>query len=119
MKGFSLQLLLVKLKSSNQYSTIMKFNTHGFFALAALVLSSYTANAQSSTSVPSALNLTAISASKGNSVLECWALPGFASSAQAGTVGALNLVLGDLANATYTVIPPKFNGGLHKSPAPQ
>jgi len=31
----------------------------------------------------------------------------------------LNLVLGDLANATYTVIPPRFNGGLHNDPAPQ
>jgi hypothetical protein len=97
----------------------MKFNTYGFFALAALVLSSYTANAQSSTSVPPALNLTAISASSGKSVLECWALPGFVSSAQAGTVGAMNLLLGDLSNATYTVIPPGFNGGLHKAPAPQ
>lgn len=105
----------------------MKFKTYGFSALAALVLSSYTANAQPSTSsvasasslVPPALNLTAISASSGNSVLECWALPGFVASAQAGTVGALNLLLGDLVNATYTVIPPRFNGGLHKSPAPQ
>jgi hypothetical protein len=104
----------------------MKFKTHGFSALAALVLSSHTANAQPSTSsvasaslVPPALNLTAISASSGNSVLECWALPGFVASAQAGTVGALNLLLGDLVNATYTVIPPRFNGGLHKAPAPQ
>jgi hypothetical protein len=118
MKGF-LSTAARELKVSNQYSTIMKFKTHGFSALAALVLSPYTANAQSSTSVPRALNLTAISASSGNSVLECWALPGFVASAQAGTAGALNLLLGDLANATYTVIPPKFNGGLHKAPAPQ
>jgi hypothetical protein len=105
----------------------MKFKTHGFSALAALVLSSHTANAQPPTSsvasasplVPPALNLTAISASSGNSALECWALPGFVASAQAGTVGALNLLLGDLVNATYTVIPPRFNGGLHKAPAPQ
>lgn len=52
-------------------------------------------------------------------MLECWALPGFVASAQAGTTGALNLFLGDLANATYTVIPPRFNGGLHNAPAPQ
>lgn len=107
----------------------MKLQTNVLSALVALVLLSDTANTQSSTSsacaasapplAPPALNLTAISASNGNSVLECWALPGFVASTQAGTVGALNLVLGDLANATYTVIPPRFNGGLHKAPAPQ
>ena len=96
----------------------MKFKTYVFSALAALVLPPYTTNAQP-TAFSTALNLTAISASSGNSVLECWALPGFVASAQAGTVGALNLVLGDLANATYTVIPPRLNGGLHKAPAPQ
>jgi hypothetical protein len=107
----------------------MKLQTNVLPALAALVLSYHAANAQSSTSsaftastppfVPPALNLTAVSASNGSSVLECWALPGFVASTQAGTAGALNLVLGDLANATYTVIPPRFNGGLHKAPAPQ
>src|ERR1700722_8468454 len=96
-------------KVSNQYSTaIMRLQTNVLSALAALVFSSYTVKAQSSTAsacaasapsfVPPALNLTAISASNGSSVLECWALPGFVASTQAGTVGALNLVLGDLAN---------------------
>ena len=68
---------------------------------------------------PPALNLTAIAAKDGNSIIECWALPGFVASTGAGTVGALNLFLGDLANATYTVIPPRFDGGLHRDPAPQ
>jgi len=31
----------------------------------------------------------------------------------------LNLFFGDLSNATYTVIPPRFNGGIHNAPAPQ
>jgi hypothetical protein len=65
------------------------------------------------------LNLTAIAASQGASVLECWQLPGFVASSGAGTVGALNLFLGDLSNATYTVIPPRFDGGLHHAPAAQ
>ena len=65
------------------------------------------------------LNLTAIATRNGNSVLECWQLPGFAASAGAGTVGAMNLALGDLSNATYTVIPPRFNGGLHSAPSNQ
>jgi len=65
------------------------------------------------------LNLTAISAVNGQSVLECWQIPEFAASASAGTVGALNLFLGDGSNATYTVIPPRFNGGVHNAPAVQ
>lgn len=65
------------------------------------------------------LNLTAISAANGASTLECWQLPGVVASAGAGTVGALNLFLGDLSNATYTVIPSRFNGGVHNAPAAQ
>jgi hypothetical protein len=65
------------------------------------------------------LNLTAISASDGASVLECWQLPGFQTSAQAGTSGALNLFLGNLSNASYTVIPGRFDGGMHNAPAAQ
>jgi len=84
--------------------------------------------AQSTSSCPSylstnttpTLNLTAISAANGRSVLECWALTTpFTVNAQAGTVGALNLFLGSLDNASYTVIPPRFHGGLHVDPAPQ
>lgn len=65
------------------------------------------------------LNLTAISAANGASTLECWQLPGVLASSGAGTVGALNLFLGDLSNATYTVIPPRYNGGAHNAPAAQ
>jgi hypothetical protein len=95
----------------------MKFSAWISSVPVALAGLSNASNAQSS--VPPALNLTAISASNGKSILECWALPGFVASARAGTVGALNLFLRDLANATYTVIPPQFNGGLHNTPAPQ
>jgi hypothetical protein len=65
------------------------------------------------------LNLTAISTSNGSSIFECWQLPNFYTSSGAGTVGALNLFLGNLDNATYTVIPPRFDGGIHNAPAPQ
>jgi len=84
------------------------------------VLSSPTpVSSQLSNVTTPSLNLTAISASNGASVLECWQLPGFVSSSVAGTVGALNLFLGDLSNATYTVIPSRFDGGVHNAPAPQ
>ncbi|KAI9507874.1 hypothetical protein F5148DRAFT_980750 [Russula earlei] len=69
---------------------------------------------------PTFLNVTAISAQNGQSVLECWQiLPGFSTSSQSGTVGASILQLGNVANMSYSVIPPGFNAGLHNAPATQ
>jgi hypothetical protein len=69
---------------------------------------------------PTSLNITAISAQNGSSVFECWQiLPGFSTSSQAGTIGASILQLGNLANMSYSVIPPKFNAGLHNAPTTQ
>ena len=70
------------------------------------------------------LNMTVINARNNHSTLECWAVePGFQTSSQAGTVGALALNLGLIggagANATYTVLPPGFEGGRHNAPARQ
>lgn len=65
------------------------------------------------------LNLTTITTRDGRSILQCWSIPEFMQSATAGTAGALNLFLGETINASYTVIPPRFNGGLHTAPAPQ
>lgn len=65
------------------------------------------------------LNLTTITTRDGHSILQCWSIPAFMQSATAGTAGALNLFLGETTNASYTVIPPRFNGGLHTAPAPQ
>lgn len=66
------------------------------------------------------LEVTAIVAQGGNSVLECWRLAApFSTSSGAGTVGASTLLIDDLANATYTVIPPHFEAGVHNAPHPQ
>ena len=65
------------------------------------------------------LNLSAVAARDGASVFQCWSLPNFKVNEQAGTVGALNLILGPLANASYTVLPARFDGGLHNAPAAQ
>lgn len=66
------------------------------------------------------LNLTAISASNGASTLECWQLSApFVVSTQAGTVGAASDQLGDVANASFSVLPAMFNGGAHRAPAVQ
>jgi len=88
-------------------------------AFASLVGIGSFASAQISNITTPSLNLTAIAASNGSSVLECWQFPGFAASAQAGTSGALNLFLGDTANMSYTIIPARFNGGVHTAPAAQ
>lgn len=76
-------------------------------------------SAQLSNVTTPTLNLTTIAAVNGSSVLQCWQFPEFMASAQAGTAGALNLFLGDMANASYTVVPPRFNGGLHTAPSAQ
>ncbi|KAL9125698.1 MAG: hypothetical protein Q9217_005143 [Psora testacea] len=69
---------------------------------------------------PKNLKLTAISAKDGASTIECWQLSApFGSSSQAGTVGAVFTRLGDTGNTSYTILPPKFDGGLHTAPAVQ
>ena len=63
------------------------------------------------------LNVTALATLDGKSVLQCWALqPAFTTSAQTGTAGAEILQLGDLANASYSIIPARFNAGQHNAP---
>ncbi|EIN12099.1 hypothetical protein PUNSTDRAFT_18280, partial [Punctularia strigosozonata HHB-11173 SS5] len=55
-----------------------------------------------------------------NSALECWRLSApFATSSAPGTTGASELNLGGLANATYTVFPARFDGGVHNGPFAQ
>ena len=49
-------------------------------------------------------------------IFQCWSLPGFAQSGQSGLIGANEIFLGDVANASYTVVPGHFDGGLHSSP---
>lgn len=68
-------------------------------------------------SIPSKLNITAITAVNGISVLQCWQLAGnLAASTGSGTAGAATLSLGEITNITYTVLPAQFDGGLHNAP---
>ncbi|KAF2095215.1 hypothetical protein NA57DRAFT_59954 [Rhizodiscina lignyota] len=58
--------------------------------------------------------------SENNSAFQCWEFKAPLNvSAGAGTVGAETFTFFDLANLTYTHIPPRFAGGVHNSPAPQ
>ncbi|KAI0004005.1 hypothetical protein F4779DRAFT_81257 [Xylariaceae sp. FL0662B] len=66
------------------------------------------------------LNLTTITGRNNISVLECWQLKTpFASSDVPGVAGTQTLQMGDTENASYGIIPPRFDGGLHNAPAKQ
>lgn len=74
----------------------------------------------SAIAAPTYLNLTAISAADGESILECWQLSDpFALSGQAGTTGTAVHQLGNAVNTSIIVIPAHFNGGVHNAPAVQ
>ncbi|KAM5439821.1 hypothetical protein MferCBS31731_004231 [Microsporum ferrugineum] len=70
---------------------------------------------------PMTLNITALTAEKGQSTLECWSLERtFDVSDEPGTKGAAILPLdGLMGDAKYSVLPPKFDGGLHNAPTVQ
>lgn len=66
------------------------------------------------------LNITAIGASDGKSTLECWQLDApFVVSNAAGTKGSVTAQLGNVASASFLVVPADFDGGLHNAPANQ
>ncbi|KAI1340403.1 hypothetical protein F5Y15DRAFT_380578 [Xylariaceae sp. FL0016] len=66
------------------------------------------------------LNMTSITGRNSISVLECWRLETpFETSNVPGVIGTRTLNLGDATNATYTVLPSRFDGGLHNAPVKQ
>ena len=66
------------------------------------------------------LNITATDGSFGHSIIQCWQLSApLATSTQSGTQGSMVAQLGDLSNATYSIIPAGTNGGAHVAPYPQ
>ncbi|KAF4266860.1 hypothetical protein KXV22_007534 [Aspergillus fumigatus] len=73
------------------------------------------------TSIPATLNITVVGARNNQSILECWSLePGFESSTQPGIAGSASLSLGPVGgNATYTIVPAQFDGGIHNAPVRQ
>ena len=79
-----------------------------------------TTNTTASSSSGTYLELTSIVTKKGVSAFECWRLKSpFSTSSGAGTSGASTLNINDLANATYTILPPRFEGGVHNAPHAQ
>ena len=69
---------------------------------------------------PRYLNLTAISAKNGASTIECWRLASpFKTASDAGVSGASLAQLGKTGSTSYTLIPARFDGGLHNAPTVQ
>ncbi|KAI1432029.1 hypothetical protein GGR50DRAFT_633769 [Xylaria sp. CBS 124048] len=63
------------------------------------------------------LNVTAIGARHGSSTLECWQLDNpFVVSDEPGTAGSAQVTLGEVANISYSLLPAKFDGGVHNAP---
>jgi hypothetical protein len=55
-----------------------------------------------------------------HTVIQCWRLAKpFVTSSTPGTTGAKAAVISNVTNLAYTILPPRFDGGLHTAPAPQ
>lgn len=54
------------------------------------------------------------------SAFECWQFSTpLASSSQAGTSGVATFAFTNISTAVYTILPPRYNGGVHNAPVPQ
>lgn len=67
------------------------------------------------------LDITALVTNNQNeSAFQCWQLTKpFTTSSTGGISGATILNFGSVDNFTYTLIPPRFKGGLHNAPVVQ
>ncbi|KAF2816964.1 uncharacterized protein BDZ99DRAFT_373859 [Mytilinidion resinicola] len=67
------------------------------------------------------LSATALVTNSDNaSTLECWQLDiPFTVPSTPGISGSSLAKLGNFTNGAYTVLPPRFNGGIHNAPVPQ
>ncbi|RWA08419.1 hypothetical protein EKO27_g6693 [Xylaria grammica] len=71
-------------------------------------------------SAATCLNFTAISTRDNTSHFECWQLSTpFTHSNQPGIAGTASVILGDVTNITYNVIPAGYDSRLHTVPSNQ
>ncbi|KAH8719232.1 hypothetical protein GQ44DRAFT_712734 [Phaeosphaeriaceae sp. PMI808] len=53
-------------------------------------------------------------------IIQCWKLiTPFKSSSVPGVSGSQVATISNNSNLAYTILPPRYNGGLHTAPAPQ
>lgn len=66
------------------------------------------------------LNITAIGSENGASTLECWEMDTpFSLTDTPGLNGSALVVLGEVTNFSYAVIPPGLDAGYHNTAHPQ
>jgi hypothetical protein len=66
------------------------------------------------------LTATALVTRDNASAFECWQLTEpFKRSSVPGVSGTLVATIGNYTNLGYTILPPRFDGGLHTAPVPQ
>lgn len=69
---------------------------------------------------PAYLQVTAVTGINGKSVIQCWQLANpFVVAEEAGVAGSAFTQLGATESASYGVISPGFDGGLHVAPVVQ
>tara|TARA_R110002003_G_scaffold143_18_gene13329 strand:- start:6074 stop:6601 length:528 start_codon:yes stop_codon:yes gene_type:complete len=55
-----------------------------------------------------------------NTVIQCWRLKSvFKRSSTPGISGTQTAIISNNTNLAYTILPPRYDGGLHTAPVPQ
>lgn len=91
-----------------------------WFRQAALLFSLIPACLSQSPSNTTYLTAPALVTVDNHTAIQCWrlAMP-FVTSSTPGTSGAQAATISNVTNFAYTIIPPRFDGGLHTAPVPQ
>lgn len=107
--------------STSVFSSLLLLLSFLAATLRATPVASSSSSSTSTTKTPHYLDITAIYTNpQNNSAFQCWRfLNPFNVSSTAGTNGAAVLALGDITDASITVIPAGFDGGVHRAPVPQ
>ncbi|ORY06151.1 hypothetical protein BCR34DRAFT_571545 [Clohesyomyces aquaticus] len=88
-----------------------------FISSLSLLVSLTTAQTVSNTTH---LTATALVTKNNNSAFECWQLTEpFKRSSVPGVSGTQVVTFANITNGAYTILPPRFDGGIHTAPAPQ
>lgn len=55
-----------------------------------------------------------------NTIIQCWKLSSlFKRASTPGIIGTQTAVVSNNTNLAYTILPPRYDGGLHTAPVPQ
>jgi hypothetical protein len=55
-----------------------------------------------------------------NTIIQCWKLNSpFKRASTPGIIGTQTAVVSNNTNLAYTILPPRYDGGLHTAPVPQ